>query len=218
MSNLLKYMIENASMILDYGATHFSLIFSAVVISLLVWIPLGILISRNEKLASIVLGIANTIFCIPSLALFSVFVTIPFLGLGRPSSLLALVLYAMMPMVINVYQGIKVVDKNVIEAAKGMGMSSNRILREIQLPLAAPVMFAGIRITVVMATGIAAIAAYIGERNLGRLITEGLTRNHVEMILSGAILVALIAIFFDTVLGAVEKMLVPKGLKVRRSN
>ncbi len=218
MNDLLKYMTNNVSLILDYGATHFSLIFSAVVVSLLLWIPIGILISRNERLASVVLGIANTIFCVPSLALFSVFVTIPFLGLGRPSSLVALVLYAMMPMLINVYQGIKVVDKNVIEAAKGMGMSSNRILKEIQLPLAAPVMFAGVRITVVMATGIAAIAAYIGERNLGRLITEGLTRNHVEMILTGAILVALIAIFFDTVLGAFEKLLVPKGLRLRRSD
>ncbi len=218
MSDLLKYMVENASIILNYTETHFSLIFSAVIISLLLWIPVGILISRNEKLAGIVLGIANTIFCIPSLALFAVFVTVPFLGLGRSSALLALVLYAMMPMVINVYQGIKIVDKNVIEAAKGMGMNSGQILKEIQFPLAVPVMFAGVRITVVMSTGIAAIAAYIGERNLGRLITEGLTRNNIEMILTGAILVALIAIFFDTVLGAFEKMLVPKGLKIRRSN
>ncbi|MDD2556516.1 MAG: ABC transporter permease, partial [Syntrophaceticus sp.] len=172
-NDLLNYMVNNVSLILNYGQTHFSLIFSAVVISLLLWIPLGIFISRNEKWSSMVLGIANTLFCIPSLALFAIFVTLPFLGLGRKSALLALVLYAMMPMVINVYQGIKVVDKNVIEAAKGMGMNSNQILKEIQLPLAAPVMFAGVRITVVMATGIAAIAAYIGERNLGRLITEG---------------------------------------------
>lgn len=218
MSDLLAYMANNVSLILNYGETHFSLIFSAVVISLLLWIPLGILISRNEKLAGIVLGIANTLFCVPSLALFAIFVTVPFLGLGRPSALLALVLYAMMPMVINVYQGIKVVDKNVIEAAKGMGMNSKQILKEIQLPLAAPVMFAGVRITVVMATGIAAIAAYIGERNLGRLITEGLTRSNTEMILTGAILISVIAIFFDTVLGFIEKRLVPKGLKVNRSN
>lgn len=218
MSDLLAYMANNVSLILKYGETHFSLIFSAVVVSLLLWIPLGILISRNERLAGIVLGIANTLFCIPSLALFAIFVTVPFLGLGRPSALLALVLYAMMPMVINVYQGIKVVDKNVIEAAKGMGMNSKQILKEIQLPLAAPVMFAGVRITVVMATGIAAIAAYIGERNLGRLITEGLTRSNTEMILTGAILISLIAIFFDTVLGFIEKRLVPKGLKVNRSN
>jgi osmoprotectant transport system permease protein len=218
LSDLLAYMANNVSLILNYGETHFSLIFSAVVISLLLWIPLGILISRHEKLAGIVLGIANTLFCVPSLALFAIFVTVPFLGLGRPSALLALVLYAMMPMVINVYQGIKVVDKNVIEAAKGMGMNSKQILKEIQLPLAAPVMFAGVRITVVMATGIAAIAAYIGERNLGRLITEGLTRSNTEMILTGAILISVIAIFFDTVLGFIEKRLVPKGLKVNRSN
>lgn len=93
-----------------------------------------------------------------------------------------------------------------------------KILKEIQLPLAAPVIFAGFRITVVLTTGIAAIAAYIGERNLGRFITEGLMRGNVEMIVVGALTVAFIAIFFDTVLGFFEKLMVPKGLRVRRSN
>jgi osmoprotectant transport system permease protein len=132
------------------------------------------------------------------------------------SALVALVLYAMMPLVRNVYQGIKAVDKSVIEAAKGMGMNSWRILREIQLPLAAPVIFAGFRITVVMSTGIAAIAAYIGERNLGRLITIGLGNFNMEMIVAGAITISLIAILLDTGLGAIEKQLTPRGLRVRR--
>ncbi len=174
------------------------------------------LISRNEKLANTVLGIANTLYCIPSLALFSFLVTIPAFGLGRKSALLALVLYAMMPLVRNVYQGIKIVDKSVIEAARGMGMNSWRILREIQLPLAAPVIFAGFRITVVMTTGVAAIAAYIGEKNLGRLITVGLNGYNVEMIVTGALLISLIAIFLDTVLGIFEKMMIPRGLRIRR--
>jgi osmoprotectant transport system permease protein len=214
--NYLKYIQHNFPIILDYASTHFSLVLWAVAISLLLWVPVGVLITRNEKWANRVLGIANTIFCIPSLSLFAVMVTIPFLGLGRRSALIALVLYAMMPLVRNVYQGVKAVDKSVIEAARGMGMNSWRILREIQLPLATPVIFAGFRITVVMTTGIAAIATYIGERNLGRLIAEGLTRYNVEMIVVGALLIAFIAIALDSLLGELEKKVVPRGLRIRR--
>ncbi|WP_425058806.1 ABC transporter permease [Sporomusa carbonis] len=212
----IKYLQKNISTVLDYTQTHFSLVLWAVGISLLLWIPLGMVITKNEKWANRVIGIANTIFCIPSLSLFAILITVPFLGLGRRSALVALVLYAMMPLVRNVYQGIKAVDKNVIEAAKGMGMSSWQILWEIELPLAAPVIFAGFRITVVMTTGIAAIATYIGERNLGRLIAEGLTRFNVEMIVVGALLIAIMAIAMDSILGKFEKRIVPRGLRVRR--
>lgn len=214
--NYINFIQNNVPLILEYAQTHFSLALTAVLISLILWVPVGLLITKNEKVAGFVLGLANTIFCIPSLSLFAVFVTIPWLGLGRRSALVALVLYAMMPLVRNVYQGVKVVDKSVIEAARGMGMSSWRILWEIQLPLATPVIFAGFRITVVMTVGITAIAAYIGERNLGRLITEGLTRFNVEMIVVGALLIAVIAIVLDSLLGGLEKSVVPKGLRVRR--
>lgn len=202
--------------ILEYTGAHFSLVVWAVVISLILWVPTGVLITKNEKWAKWVLSVANTIFCIPSLSLFAIMITIPFLGLGRRSALVALVLYAMMPLVRNVYQGIKMVDKSVIEAARGMGMNSRRILWEIQLPLATPVIFAGFRVTVVMTTGMAAIATYIGERNLGRLISEGLTRFNIEMIVVGALLVSAIAIAADIVLGELEKRTVPKGIQVRR--
>lgn len=213
----INYIQRNSSLMAEYAGNHFSLVLTAVVVSLILWIPVGVVITRNEKWAGRVLGIANTIFCIPSLSLFAVMVSIPFLGLGRRSALLALVLYAMMPLVRNVYQGVKVVDKSVIEAARGMGMNSWRILIEIQLPLATPVIFAGFRITVVMTTGIAAIATYIGERNLGRLISEGLTRYNVEMIVVGALLIAFIAIALDSVLGIIENRIIPRGLRVRRS-
>ncbi len=216
--NYIRFIQDNIPLILEYTKAHFSLVLWAVLISLVLWVPVGVLITRSEKWANRVLGIANTIFCIPSLSLFAVMVTIPFLGLGRRSALVALVLYAMMPLVRNVYQGVKVVDKSVIEAARGMGMNYWRILWEIQLPLATPVIFAGFRITVVMTTGIAAIATYIGERNLGRLISEGLTRFNIEMIVDGALLIAFIAIALDTMLGALEKKIVPRGLRVHRGH
>lgn len=201
---------------MEYTENHFTLVLSAVVISLLIWVPIGLLLTKNDKWAARVMALANTIFCIPSLSLFAIMVTIPALGLGRKSALLALVLYAMMPLIRNVYDGVKNVDRNVIEAAKGMGMSSGRIMREIQLPLGLPVIFAGFRITVVMTTGIAAIATYIGERNLGRFIQEGLVRSNTSMIIMGALIISVIAIALDTILGAVEKLVIPKGLRIRR--
>ncbi len=212
---VLHYIQANSKTIIEYTQNHFILVTLAILISLVVWVPVGLLLTKSEKWARFVIGLANTLFCVPSLALFAIMVTIPALGLGRRSALLALVLYAMMPLVRNVYQGAVGVDKNVIEAARGMGMTSGQIMREIQLPLAMPVIFAGFRITVVMTTGIAAIGAYIGERNLGRLISEGLVRSNTEMVIAGAVLISLIAILFDTILGVFEKKVVPRGLRVR---
>ncbi|MHB1406813.1 MAG: ABC transporter permease [Desulfitobacteriaceae bacterium] len=214
--NLVDFFQRNTKTIMEYTENHFTLVLSAVVISLLIWVPVGLLLTKNDKWAARVMALANTIFCIPSLSLFAIMVTIPALGLGRKSALLALVLYAMMPLIRNVYDGVKNVDRDVIEAAQGMGMSSGRIMREIQLPLGLPVIFAGFRITVVMTTGIAAIATYIGERNLGRFIQEGLVRSNTSMIIMGALIISIIAIALDTILGAVEKMVIPKGMKVRR--
>ncbi|MGB9802665.1 ABC transporter permease [Desulfofundulus sp.] len=212
----IRFVQNNTQLLVEYGQNHLILVLWAVIISLLLWVPVGVLITRDEKWANRVLGIANTIFCIPSLSLFAVMVTIPFLGLGRRSALIALVLYAMMPLVRNVYQGVKSVDPSVIEAARGMGVNSWRILWEIRLPLATPVIFAGFRVTVVMTTGIAAVATYIGERNLGRLIAEGLTRFNIEMIVVGALMIAGIAIVLDVILGGLEKKIVPRGLRVHR--
>ncbi|KLU59806.1 choline transport system permease protein OpuBB [Peptococcaceae bacterium CEB3] len=214
--NLVEFFANNGSTIRDYTMNHFTLVVWAVSISLVIWVPVGLLLTKSDKWAKRVLAVANTIFCIPSLSLFAIFVTIPFLGLGRKSSLLALVLYAMMPLLRNVYDGVKSADRNVIEAAKGMGMSTGRIMREIRLPLGLPVIFAGFRITVVMTTGIATIAAYIGERNLGRFISDGLARSNVEMMVTGALLISVIAVGLDTILGILEKWLVPRGLRIRR--
>ena len=214
--DMMGFYDRNSRTIWEYTQNHFEVVLLAVGISLIVWVPLGILLSRSEKWAKRVIGLANIIFCIPSLSLFALFVMIPFLGLGRQSAVLALVLYAMMPLIRNVYYGVKSVDRNVLEAAKGMGMNSTQIMKEIQLPLGMPVILAGFRITVVMTTGIAAIATYIGERNLGRFIAEGLVRSNTEMILTGAILISVIAIGLDGILGLLEKKVIPRGLRVRR--
>lgn len=215
-ADLLRFFTNNTRTITEYTDNHFTLVLLAVTISLVIWVPLGLVLTKSEKWASRILNLANIIFCVPSLSLFAILVTIPMFGLGRKSALFALVLYAMMPLLRNVYDGVKNVDRNVIEAAKGMGMSSGRIMREIQLPLGMPVIFAGFRITVVMTTGIAAIATYIGERNLGRFISEGLVRSNTPMMVTGALLISVIAIGLDTILGVLEKKVIPRGLRTRR--
>lgn len=215
-SEFVTFLMKNTKTIMEYSENHFTLVLLAVGISLVVWVPVGLLLTKSDKWAARVLALANTIFCIPSLSMFAILVTIPMFGLGRKSALLALVLYAMMPLIRSVYDGAKNVDRNVIEAAKGMGMSSRRILVEILVPLGMPIIFAGFRITVVMTTGIAAIATFIGERNLGRFIQEGLVRSNTPMMVTGALIISGIAIGLDTILGLIEKRIVPKGLRVSR--
>jgi osmoprotectant transport system permease protein len=208
------YFIKNIDRITTYAQVHFQLVIIVIIISLFLWIPFGIYISRNERVAKIALAIANVFMCIPSLALFSLFVTIPFFGLGIKSATTALVMYAMLPLLRNVYKGIKSVDRSVLEAGKGMGMPSWKIFWEIELPLALPVIFAGIRITLVLITGIATIATFIGVQTLGRLIQHGITRSNYDMVLVGAIIVAIISLALDFVLGKVEKKFISPGLRV----
>lgn len=216
LKDFLNFLLKNTEKIIEYTGNHFTLVLSAVMISLVIWVPVGLLLTKSDKWAARVLALANTIFCIPSLSMFAILVTIPFFGLGRKSALFALVLYAMMPLIRSVYDGVKNVDRNVIEAARGMGMSTGRVLREILVPLGMPIIFAGFRITVVMTTGIAAIATYIGERNLGRFISEGLVRSNTPMMVTGALIISVIAIGLDTILGVIEKWIVPKGLRLNR--
>ncbi len=208
-----SFIFRRFDQVLEYSLNHFSLVLTVTIFSLILWISLGLLISRYEKLANTAFGIGNILFVIPSISMFGVFITIPMLGLGRTSATLALVLYAMMPMVRNVYRGIKSVEWPIIEAGRGMGMSARQILFQIQIPIAWPVIFAGIRITVVMITGIATVATYIGERNLGRFIHHGIARESADMIIAGAILVSIIAVIMDYVLGKIEHRITSPGLR-----
>lgn len=191
---------------------HFILIAIAITLALVIWVFVGIIIRNNEKLANGMLGIGSLIMSIPSVALYGILVTIPGFGLSRKSAVLALVLYSMLPIVRNVYLALNQVDKNILEAAKGMGMSDKQILFKVQLPLAIPIILAGIRVATVMMVGIATLAVYIGEKNLGSLIDQGIVRTHTDMIVVGAALVSLMAIVIDMVMGKLEKKLVSPGL------
>lgn len=211
--SVFAFILQHKNRIMEYAFNHLSLVVTVVAFSLALWVAVGILISKYERYAGSVIGLANILFVIPSISLFGLFVTIPQLGLGRKSAALALILYAMMPLVRNVYRGIKSVDRWVVEAARGMGMSSLQILCQIQIPMSWPVVFAGIRVTVVMITGMATVATFIGERNLGRLIHHGITRGSAEMIIAGAVVVSIIALLLDFIMGLWERKLISPGLR-----
>ncbi len=200
-------MLRNTNIIIEYTLAHFSLTISAILISLILWIPIGIYMARNEKVAGIIFAVSNVLYCVPSIAMFAILITIPFLGLGRKSALIALVIYSMMPMTRSVYTGIKNVDKSLIEAVKGMGMDAKNIFFEVELPMAVPSIFSGFRIMTVMITSTATLATYIGEKNLGRLISQGLSRSNMEMVATGALLVSIIAVLLDFILSKIEDKL-----------
>lgn len=189
---------------------HIEISFIALFFALIIAIPLGIYLTRKKKVAEIVIGITAVFQTIPSLALLGLL--IPLVGIGTIPSIIALVIYALLPILRNIYTGIKEVDPNLIEAAKGLGMNNRRLLFKVELPLAIPVIMAGIRTAMVLIIGTATIAALIGAGGLGDLIIVGISRNDSDLILLGAIPAALLALFFDFLLRQFEKLSFKKSL------
>ncbi len=210
---LITFMINNLDRILLKSLEHLTIATSALLLSLLVAIPLGIILTRQEKLAPMVLGLANIIMTIPSLALLAFM--LPFLGIGNKPAIAALSLYALMPIMRNTYTGITKVPSSLIEAGRGMGMTDFQLLYSVELPMALAVILAGVRTTFVILIGWATMAAFIGGGGLGQLIWSGLTNLNYNLILSGAIPAALLALLADFLLGHMENWLTPQGLKKR---
>ena len=205
-----EYVASNWLNILHRTGQHVGLAFTAVGIACAIGIPLGILITKNKKLANVVINIANIIQTIPSLALFAF--VIPILGIGAKNAIFALLLYSLLPIIKNTYIGIQNVDPAIIEAAKGMGMSRAQILSRVQLALAVSVIMGGVRIAAVTCIGVATIATLIGAGGLGSLIYQGISMVNFNMIFSGAIPAALLALLTDFILGWFEKKLTSPGL------
>jgi osmoprotectant transport system permease protein len=213
--NFISFIQNNFSLVLEYTLNHIALVLTVLVLSLGLWIFTGLIISRYDRVADTVINLSNIIFCIPSVSLFGLFMAVPSLGLGRRTAVLVLVIYAMMPLVRSVYLGVKSVDASVVDAGRGMGMTMSQVLFKIRVPMAWPMIFAGIRVSVVLITGIATMATFIGEKNLGRLIHQGITRGNADMIIAGAILVSLMALFLDYLMGRVQKKVVSPGLRFK---
>ena len=206
--NVWQFIAQNSDQVLHLTVEHLWLAGFSTFLAAIVAIPLGILISRKPILSGPVITTANVIQTIPSLALFGFLLTAPWIGerSGR-LAILALALYALLPLIRNTYVGIKGVDPAVIEAARGMGMTNKQILWQIELPLSLSVIIAGLRVAIVLSIGVATIAAAIGAGGLGEFIFRGLAMVNNAVILAGAIPAALLAIAADASLGWLEKRL-----------
>jgi len=207
---LLTYISENWPLIMEKVLEHLSLSVTAVLLACLLGIPVGFLIVNNKRLAKVVINIANIIQTIPSLALFAF--AMPIFGIGSKPAIFALFLYALLPIIKNTLIGIRNVNPATIKAAKGMGMSKFQIMFNIEVPLAISVIMGGVRIATVTCIGITTIATLIAAGGLGDLIYQGLGMYNVEMILTGAIFSALLALAADFILGIGEKLLTSKGI------
>ncbi|MDX1666040.1 MAG: ABC transporter permease/substrate-binding protein [Saprospiraceae bacterium] len=203
MQSFFDFMYDNRGKLLEQSLEHIGLTFFSLFLAVLIAIPAGILASRREKLAPGLLGIAGIMQTIPSIALLGFL--LPILGIGIRPAIAALFLYALLPILRNTYTGIGEVDASVREAARGLGMTDWQILRKVELPLALPVIFAGIRTATVINVGVATLAAYIGAGGLGEFIFGGIALNNSQMILAGAVPAAMLAIFFDQTLAILQR-------------
>lgn len=203
----LAFMIDRLPTTWDLVLEHLFLTLVAVGLAILLAVPLGILLTRFQGMAGPALGATGVIQTVPSLALLAFMIPIPGLGLGTRSAIMALFLYALLPILRNTYTGIREVDADVIEAAVGMGLTDFQVLRLVELPLASRTIMAGVRTSTVISIGVATLAAFIGAGGLGDPIVTGLQLNDVQLILSGAIPAALLAIVVDWMLGRVEGLL-----------
>src|SRR2546421_6420911 len=206
--NFWQFIVQNHTEVLELTWEHISLVGISMLIAVLIGIPLGILITRWPALNKPVLGGANIIQTIPSLALFGFLLPVPWIGAraGR-LAVLALTLYALLPLIRNTYTGIRGVDRAVVEAGRAMGMTDRQLLFQVELPLALGVIIAGVRIATVLSVGVATIAAAIGAGGLGEFIFRGLAMVNNQVILAGAVPAAILALSADVGLGALERRL-----------
>lgn len=210
MNTLIETFQNRSDLILDSFMSHLYLSFVSMAIALAISIPLGIYISRKKKLAEPVIAVSSVFQTIPSLALFGLLV--PIIGIGGNTAIVALVIYALLPLLRNTYTGITSVDSSIIEAGRGMGMTSGQIMRKIKLPLALPFIMAGIRTATVMTIGVATLATFVGAGGLGDVIYRGLQSYNNSLVLAGAIPVTIMALSFDFALKWIERRTTPKGL------
>lgn len=195
LQSLIGFTLDNSSRLLRLFGEHIVLTVEALVIALPVSICLGIAISYNERAATVVLWFASMLLTIPAIAFFGVLV--PFLGIGTPPVIVALVAYAQLPVIRNTYLGITQVDPAAVKASTGLGMTRFERLRRIRLPVALPVVMAGIRNAVVLLVGLGTIGAFIGGPGLGFFIFNGINQGNTVMIVVATVLVSVLALAFD---------------------
>lgn len=216
MSNFFDFLITRKEEIINLLFQHIYLTFGAILIALLVGIPLGILITKVKSLQKPISGFINIIQSVPSMALLGLL--IPVLGIGSVPAITMVVLYSLLPIVKNTYTGLTNIDPNILESAKGMGLTGNQTLRLVQMPLALPLIMSGVRISAVTAVGLMTLAAFIGAGGLGYLVYSGIQTANNNMILAGAIPSCILALLIDLLFGKIENAITPSGLNKNKPN
>jgi len=210
-----EYLDTRSEQVLDLTIEHAQVVVVSIVIAVLIAVSLGVAVYRRPRAASFALGVAGVFLTIPSFALFGLLIA-P-LGLGYPPTVVALVVYALLPILRNTITGLRAIDPAVLESARGMGMSARRRLMRIELPLAWPLILTGIRVSTLITLGIAAIAAAINGPGLGELIFSGIGRigavNAVNETVTGILGVVVLALLFDIVFFALRRVTTPRGLR-----
>ncbi|MDQ0622362.1 ABC transporter permease [Paraburkholderia graminis] len=212
----LAFMIDNLASIIRLTVEHIEIVGVGVGFAILTGVPLGIAITANERAARVVLYLAAILMTIPSVALFGLMIPVLSLigqGIGFLPTVIALFLYSQLPIVRNTYTAITNIDPALREAARGIGMTTRQRLWKVEIPIALPIIMAGVRMAVVINVGIAAVAAYIGAGGLGKLISRGISQSDPRQLIAGAILVSVLAIAADYGLGWAQRLLTPKGLR-----
>ncbi len=206
MTGLLAYLWERRADIAGLTGEHVLLVLAATALAVSIGVPLGVALTKRPRLAGLVLGAASVVQTIPSLALLGLLIPLPLLGgIGKSTAIIALVVYALLPILRNTHAGIRSVDPAVLEAADGLGLDAGQRLRSVELPLALPVILAGVRVATVATIGLATVAAAIGAGGLGVLIYRGIATVDERLILAGALPAALLALIADGLLGWVER-------------
>ncbi|RYG73109.1 ABC transporter permease [Lentibacillus lipolyticus] len=208
---MMEFLAENGNELLVKTGEHLYISLVAMALGVIVAVPLGVMLSRIPKVADRLISFVGILQTIPSLAILAFF--IPIVGIGKFPAIIALFIYSLLPILRNTYIGIRDVDQGVIEAGKGMGMNNLQAIIKMELPLAMPVIMAGIRLSTVYLIGWAALAAFIGGGGLGDFIFDGLNLYKPSLILAGTVPATILAVIADRSLAAVESKLTPDGLK-----
>lgn len=210
MAQFFQVLLDRKDQIIALTIQHLQLTLLAVLVAVIIGVPIGLYISKNKRLADFVIGIANLVQAIPSLALLGFL--IPVVGIGSVPAIIMVVLYSMLPIIKNTYTGLMNINPDMLEAAKGIGLTKNQTLRLVKLPLAVPVIMSGIRIASVTAVGLMTIAAFVGAGGLGFLVFSGIQTIDTNLILLGAIPAAILALIIDNIVGIIEHAVVPSGI------
>ncbi|MGY3749688.1 ABC transporter permease [Vagococcus acidifermentans] len=206
------FLQENGTELVTKIVEHIYISFVALLLGVIVAVPLGILLTRTKKIASPIIALVSLLQTVPSLALLAML--IPFMGIGKATAIAALFIYSLLPILRNTYIGVKNVNPDIVDAAKGMGMTTVQQIFSVEFPLAVPTIMSGIRLSGVYVVAWATLSGYIGGGGLGDFIFSGLNLYKPELIIGGTIPVTILAILVDFLLGRLQKVLSPKQEEV----